>query len=78
MTFGELVTAMKQTGKDGYTPRFAGARNVASIRYIPATDEHDEFIAWVGHDGRWEPMNYTHTNVLAEDWELLEQKDAKS
>lgn len=71
VNFGEAVQAMKQ-GKDVYSPRFAKARTVACLRYFPATDEHDEFIAWIGTDGKWEPMAYTHTNVLAEDWEIVE------
>lgn len=70
MNFGEAVEAMKQ-GKDVWTPRFKGARSVRCLRLIPATDTNDEFIAWIGHDGKWEPMSYSHTNVLAEDWEIL-------
>lgn len=71
MNFGEAVEAMKQ-GKDVWTPRFQIARDLQCIRLIPATDTHDAFIAWIGKDGSWEPMCYTHTNVLAEDWVVVE------
>lgn len=45
---------------------------VVSAHLAPKSDENDAFVAWVGPDGKWDPMTYSHTNVLAEDWEIIE------
>lgn len=72
MNFGEAIEAMRQ-GKSVWSPRFDRAVNpVACLRLIPGTAEHRPFIAWVMPDGTWEPMSYSHKNVLAEDWEVLD------
>ena len=69
MNFGEAIEAMKQ-GKCVTSPRFKKVVNpVTCLRLFPGTDKHSPFIAWVMPDGTWEPMSYSHKNVLAEDWE---------
>lgn len=35
---------------------------------------NDPYIAWQGRDGTQEPMSFSHTNVLAEDWEILPEE----
>lgn len=77
MNFGEAIEAMKQ-GNDVTTPRFRRREEkpVACVRLMPGTDEHEPFIAWVLDDGTWEPMSYSHKNVLAEDWEIFDPEKA--
>ena len=72
MNFGEAIEAMEQ-GKEVTTPRWRKeGSSVVSARLMPASGEHEPFIAWMLPDGTWEPMVYSHKNVLAKDWEILD------
>jgi hypothetical protein len=71
VNFGEAVEAMKQ-GKTITCRRWQKeGSTVVGARLMAANDQHDEFIAWMLPDGTWEPMTYSHKNILAEDWTVL-------
>lgn len=71
MNFGEAIEAMKK----GETVRrrlwVSSGSTVTGAWIVDETEEIDTFIAWGLTDGRWVPMTYSHTNVLAEDWEVI-------
>lgn len=70
MNFGEAVEAMKQ-GKSVTNGRWLRQGRMLRAYLVPASNGHGAFIAWEDTDRTWDPMSYSHTNVLAEDWEIL-------
>lgn len=61
---------MKQ-GKSVTNGRWLRKGRMVRAYLVPETEAHDAFVVWEDTDGTWDPMSYSHTNVLAEDWEVL-------
>lgn len=75
---GEAITAMVHQGQRVTNERWRTRPNstVTYAFYVPETDEHEAFFAWVGPDGKWDPMTFSQTNLLARDWEIFDPEEA--
>lgn len=72
MNFGEALEALKRGDTVRRRHWVKSSANVAFVRLVEATDTTHAHCVWWMTDGRVMPMTYSHTNVLAEDWEVVD------
>lgn len=73
MNFGEAVEAAKR-GESVTCDRWVRGDRMLRMFLVSGDGMNDPYIAWQGRDGTQEPMSFSHTNVLAEDWEILPEE----